>query len=930
MPTGFTPTIGQSHVNTGNTRFVNFFPDIGALADGGYVVVYQSRNVEGGVGAQGIYYQRYDANGAKVGGETVVARAVSPAGSNAWEELPSVIGLADGGFLVTWNAVLADITVPASPPPDPTYSGIFAQRYDAGGAKVGGDFKVSSYTADYQWVPDVTELAGGGFIFTWASKGQDGDDFGVYAQILDASYARVGGEFQVNTTTTGLQAYPEVIALTGGSFVIAWVSYRSGAATNGATFQQYNAAGVAVGGETLISDIGAPALTALDTGGFVATWTSSADGNGLGISAQIYDANGTKVGPEFVVNSTTLYNQTDPDITTLADGSFIVTWASYWSDGNENGIVGQQFSAAGTAIGPEFRINSTYWGPQDKPSIEALAGGGFVVTWQSDDHSGHTKFQAYSQQFKPGNYLDPIIGTNASETLSDIFGANTVDGLGGDDLLFGLDGDDQITGGVGNDEIYGGQGNDTINGGADNDTIDGDTGDDTLHGGTGDDVLNGGDGIDALFGDGGADTLTGGNGADELHGGLGNDTLNGGAQDDTLWGDSGNDILNGDSGNDLMMGGDGQDTIDGGYGDDSIDGGLGDDTIYGGFGDDLIRGDLGNDIAHGDDGHDLIFGGDGQDTINGGLGDDLIRGDLGNDSAHGDDGTDRIHGGLGDDALYGDNGDDFLWGGLGNDTLNGGAGIDTLKAGKGSDTLRGHTGADLLFGGGDADQIWGGAGDDTLKGGKGADTVWGDDGTDQIWGNAGDDTLSGGGGNDVILGGKGNDTLHGDGGDDTLKGGTGDDQINGGFGQDFLWGGMGNDTLSGNAGHDVLRGRGGNDTLIGGAGKDLLIGGLGADVFVFNSAADSPDKNNKFDRIADFETGIDHLDFSALAALNGGLAYSYLGESTFSGTGGGEIVTQLLADGNTVMLLDTDGNGRSDMRILFNGALSFTADDFMF
>ena len=933
MPTGFTPTTGQSHVNTANTRLLNFFPNVGALADGGYVIAYYSYHFVSSVSTQGIYFQRYDANGAKVGAETAAATAVSPAGINVWEDFPAIIGLADGGFLITWNASLADSTVPTSPPPDPAYSGIFAQRYDASGTKLGADFKVSSYTANYQGEPDVKELAGGGFIFTWESRGQDGDGSGVYAQILDASYVPIGAEFRVNTTTASHQQDPEVTALTGGGFVISWYSWPSASSTGGAFSQTYDASGIAVGGETLVSAprIGAsPAITALNTGGYVITWPSNADGDRSGISAQIFDANGAKIGTEFVANTTTLYDQIEPDITTLADGSFIITWASYWSDNSEYGIVGQQFSATGTALGPEFRINSSAYGNQQKPSIEALSGGGFVVTWQSDDHSGRTKFQTYSQQFSIGNYLAPIIGTNASETLSDIFGANTIDGMGGDDLLYGLDGDDQMTGGAGNDEIYGGLGNDTINGGANNDTISGEAGDDTLNGGTGDDTVDGGDGIDSLFGDIGADTLSGGNGADELHGGADNDTLNGGAHDDTLWGDTGNDTLNGESGNDLIWGGDGQDTMNGGFGDDMIHGGLGNDTFFGDDGDDSIWGDTGDDTLSGDSGNDLIWGGDGQDTINGGSGDDLIHGDLGNDTAHGGTGADRLHGGLGNDTLFGDDDNDLLWGGAGNDILNGGAGIDTVKAGKGADTLHGDTGADNLFGGGGADKIWGGSGNDALKGGKGADTVMGDDGIDQIWGNAGDDTLSGGAGDDVILGGKGNDTLNGDGGHDTLKGGTGDDQINGGYGHDYLWGGMGNDTLSGGAGNDAMRGRGGNDTLIGGAGKDVLIGGLGADVFVFNNVADSPDRNNKFDRIADFETGIDHLDFSALAASSGGSAYSYLGASRFSATGGGEILTQLLADGNTAMLLDTDGNGSSEMRILFNGAVSFTADDFVF
>ncbi len=910
MPMGFTPTTGQSHVNTADTRTLNFYPNVGALADGGYVVVYQSYHFINGVSTQGIYFQRYDANGAKIGVETAAATAVSPAGVNVWEDFPTVIGLADGGFLITWNARLADSTVPASPPPDPAFSGIYAQRYDASGAAIGSEFKVSSDTANYQGEPDVKELAGGGFIFTWESRGQDGDGSGIYAQILDASYAPVGAEFHVSTTTASHQEDPEVTALTGGGFVITWYSWPSASSTGGAFAQIYDASGTAIGGETLVSapQVGAsPAIAALDNGGYVITWPSNADGNGSGISAQIYDANGAKVGTEFVVNTTTLNDQIEPDITTLADGSFIITWAGYWSDGNGYGIVGQQFSTTGTAIGPEFRINSSAYGNQQKPSIEALAGGGFIVTWQSDDKSGHTKFQVYSQQFSLGSYTDPIIGTAASESLSDIFGVNLLNGLGGDDLMFGMTGDDQINGGTGNDEIYGGVGNDTLDGGANDDVAFGGNGNDILFGGTGNDTLNGDHGPNSIWGQ-----FAGNNGNDVLHGGAGNDTLNGDGGQDTLWGDAGADTLNGGNGNDELHGGAQNDTLNGG---------THNDTLYG---------DTGDDILNGDSGDDLLFGGDGMDSLYGGIGDDTLRGDLGNDTAYGGAGVDHIHGGLGNDTLYGDDGDDFLWGGADDDTLHGGAGIDILKGGSGNDTLSGGSAADILLGGLGIDQIWGGFGNDTLKGGKGADTIWGEDGDDQIWGNAGNDILNGGVGNDTILGGQGNDTINGDSGDDILRGGTGDDQINGGSGNDLLWGGKGNDTLSGGAGNDILRGRGGDDTLIGGAGKDLMIGGQGADVFVFNAVADSADTNNRFDRIADFETGIDHLDFSALATLNGGMAFSYLGADKFSGTGGGEMLTQLMADGNTVLLLDVDGDGTSDMRILFNGAVSFTAADFIF
>ena len=64
----------------------------------------------------------------------------------------------------------------------------------------------------------------GDFVVTWASKGQDGSGWGIYAQLFDASGNRLGGEFQVNTTTAGDQTCPSVGMENNGNFLIAWTS----------------------------------------------------------------------------------------------------------------------------------------------------------------------------------------------------------------------------------------------------------------------------------------------------------------------------------------------------------------------------------------------------------------------------------------------------------------------------------------------------------------------------------------------------------------------------------------------------------------------------------------------------------------------------------------------------------------------------------
>ena len=47
----------------------------------------------------------------------------------------------------------------------------------------------------------MAALAGGGFVVTWTSDGQDGSGYGIYGQRYAADGTAVGSEFRVNTFT---------------------------------------------------------------------------------------------------------------------------------------------------------------------------------------------------------------------------------------------------------------------------------------------------------------------------------------------------------------------------------------------------------------------------------------------------------------------------------------------------------------------------------------------------------------------------------------------------------------------------------------------------------------------------------------------------------------------------------------------------------
>ena len=90
---------------------------------------------------------------------------------------------------------------------------------------------------------------------------------------------------------------------------------------------------------------------------------------------------------EFLVNTYTQDTQQTPVVTGLTDGGYVIAWASSNQDGSSWGIYGQRYDVSGTALGEEFQVNTHSGSDQSWPSITTLTNGNFVITWR--DSSGH-------------------------------------------------------------------------------------------------------------------------------------------------------------------------------------------------------------------------------------------------------------------------------------------------------------------------------------------------------------------------------------------------------------------------------------------------------------------------------------------------------------------------------------------------------------
>ncbi|MCP5074605.1 MAG: calcium-binding protein, partial [Rhodobacteraceae bacterium] len=190
-----------------------------------------------------------------------------------------------------------------------------------------------------------------------------------------------------------------------------------------------------------------------------------------------------------------------------------------------------------------------------------------------------------------------------------------------------------------------------------------------------------------------------------------------------------------------------------------------------------------------------------------------------------------------------------------------------------------------------------------LTGNDGDNKLNGRGGADTLYGKAGDDRIEGGNGIDILFGGDGDDKLRGQNGFDVLKADAGDDRLYGGSGDDNLFGG--ND----------------NDILKGGMGRDKLYGGLDADTFLFTKAAQSKNDSTA-DTIKDFELGIDSIDLSGVSV--GTLVF--IGSGAFSGTQG---EVQVTGASNSTVLVDVDGDGTADMKIVVSSVVGLTEGDFV-
>ncbi|MBN8956184.1 MAG: VCBS repeat-containing protein [Rhizobiales bacterium] len=406
---------------------------------------------------------------------------------------PHVAALSDGSFIVTAEATdnTGDIDIVAERF-FPDLNGGFSQQNFIFSGGFPGDIVNSTQSS-------VVGLSGNSIAVVWTNKPTDTNDADIHAKVFSLNGGGASTEIVVNVgDTAGNEVRPEVAELyPGGPLAFAWIDLAT-FTIKAAVFDQFGRAvatnmTVSTTEATNVSGIYDLGLTALANGQMVVSWTDDnnqsffrvggqsgffndqvalagtgptdvtalADGGfvvtyarGGASYATVFNGSGTVTAPEFQIATASGFEA----VTALEDGRFMF---AYSAGGN---IWGSVWNADGTRSSNEFQINSSTATGMSRPHLETLADGTVAVTWEASSTNGP---DIYSTIIDPREAGVQLAGTSFDDTL---FGTRYAD-----TIILG-DGNDQTDAGSGDDQIFGGRGIDTIRGGAGNDKIDGGAG----------------------------------------------------------------------------------------------------------------------------------------------------------------------------------------------------------------------------------------------------------------------------------------------------------------------------------------------------------------------------------------------------------------------------------------------------------------------
>jgi hypothetical protein len=388
-----TPTPSQAtefRVNT-STALTQTAPDVAGLRDGGFIVVwttYESEDSE----EVGVYARRFGADGTPLESDRTIT-TTRPPGFRFFDA--RVTALSDGGWLIGWiETARSDLR-----------STVQLVRVDSRGRPVGGPWVLQSGTyASLNYV--IAGSSDGGFaVAATAYDAMDVDriDCGLFVQRYGPDGAAQPRQ-RVTSVDTFTCEPQSLAALQDGSFVLAWHGWVRAAPAEGSVFgaylRRFDAQGRPIDDAKLLGQQQFPAAVGLSGGGYALAWMEPV-GGGFYLTTQRFGGDGSPSTPASRVDPvadleqppcpTAWFrpcewpSQRSPTLAALRDGGWVVGFQSSERTAGLRQVFARRYDAQGAAVGAPVRVSANDAVPQSSPAAAGLAGGGFVLAWETGD-----------------------------------------------------------------------------------------------------------------------------------------------------------------------------------------------------------------------------------------------------------------------------------------------------------------------------------------------------------------------------------------------------------------------------------------------------------------------------------------------------------------------------------------------------------------
>ncbi len=283
---------------------------------------------------------------------------------------------------------------------------VYGQILSPAGQKVGTNFLINQFTSFNQRTPAVAALQGGGFVVAWVSEQErmlapslgtpsalgpagliPNPSVDIYARLFSSNGVAAGSEFLVNTDSNP-SANPRVAAAPDGTFMITWGMQDLSNQDNSWDIYARSFSSTGIGGQSvrvnthLFGDQYAPRISGIGLD-YMIVWTSLLqDGSREGVFGQYVHEDGSLVGAEFQVNTTTFGSQMHPAVAGDGVSQFLAIWTGYNPASTSFDLYAQRYANVAAVLQPmgapfvyaPFTLSNGVYQPQLQVSWPPLLG----------------------------------------------------------------------------------------------------------------------------------------------------------------------------------------------------------------------------------------------------------------------------------------------------------------------------------------------------------------------------------------------------------------------------------------------------------------------------------------------------------------------------------------------------------------------------